>query len=209
MLRISRWSALLISTVPVVVLVWTMTGLDLRAVSEQQTEPAWTPFQAELERIDNYTGESAVSGMLYVDAFGSERRESWATVGTGERRVVEIRNQRTGRFCRLRSSTNAGESSSEWTCQPMDVMPRRPRPAVSEEGPTIEGLATRLARMPSGVELVMAPELSWYPIIRKDDAITTRLSNIQRVTPDPQLFFPPSDATVVELSEKGGQIMAR
>lgn len=170
--------------------------------------PGWTPFEADFERVDNHSGSVETRGRIYVDAMGSERRESWVTTSGRQRRVVEIRNQSLARFCRGRAETDEDGTavSSSWTCQPMDILPAPPRPARSEAGPMVEGYSTVVFRASSGVELVMSPELSYYTIIRRDPSLTMRLFNIIRRSPPAELFFPPGGAHIRELTEKGGRV---
>jgi hypothetical protein len=203
-----RSAAILLTALPMALLAYSVRDMNAAAVQEPQAPAAvWTAFQADLERVDKNSGEVVIRGRVYVDTFGSERRESWA-VADESRRVIEIRNQSTGRFCQLLSG-GEGAPTKPWKCQPMDVIPNPLRPGGGQDGPAYEGLTTQTFSSPSGTTLVVAPELSWFPLVTEDQSVITRLANIQVTTPEPLLFFPPAEAQIVEVQEKGGRVIVR
>lgn len=167
----------------------------------------WVPFTAQFQRIDRSTGDVITQGRILVDAAGSERRES-RRAGGGSYEVVEIRNQAARRFCRWRVVPDATINGT-WTCQPMDVMPRPMSVARGEPGPAVESFRTVVVDNSRGSRWTFAPDLSWFPVLQEDSAVTLRLFDIQLGAPDDSVFHPPPGVTVRELAEKGGRVLQR
>lgn len=170
----------------------------------EQHTTAWVPFQAKLERVHTVSGNLIAAGRIMVDSSGSERREVWVGRDGHQRRVIEIRNQSTGRFCRLLADSE--REGDPWKCQPMDVLPGPPKLAKGQPGPLLEGFQTQVFRSRSGYELTVAPSLAWHQVITKDESYTTRVFDIEVGPPDPELFVPPAQDVVIELKEKGGRV---
>jgi hypothetical protein len=165
---------------------------------------AWVPFAADIQIVSDM-GQKLV-GRVYRARDGSSRTDTGLSMD--KMTVSGIKNIPQAKFYLL--------SRDGWTVQPMELPPTGWVPTSFPAR-----LVTRLAERVENFEVVrgeterevslFAPALNLYPIAQTFKKCApgvvdcgTRLTNIVMGDQPADLFLPPGDATLVQLTKPGG-----